>query len=117
MDQQLAKVFVSPLLMVEPPQLWIVLVGGPSWSKTPSMSPFIKAAAELDGDEESAWKETLGAYERDVEYAKARQDQWRDQVRQAVKVDSPPPAAVLEENHGTPGRQREAGCRRPRRGA
>jgi hypothetical protein len=75
----------------EPPQLWVALVGGPSWGKTPSMRPFIQATAKLEADDEPAWKETLGAFEQDVEYAKARQEQWRDQVRQAVKAGSLPP--------------------------
>jgi hypothetical protein len=69
----------------------MALVGGPSWGKTPSMRPFIQATGELEADDEPAWKETLGAYERDVGYAKACQEQWRDQVRQAVTVGSPPP--------------------------
>jgi hypothetical protein len=37
------------------------------------MRPFIEAAGVLGSDDEPAWKETLGALERDTEHVKAPQ--------------------------------------------
>jgi hypothetical protein len=81
---------------IEPPHLWFACVGAPSTGKTPALLPFVKVSHELEADNEQAWKETLAAYERDAEHAKARADLWKKEVRAAVEAGNRDPDMPLD---------------------
>ncbi len=86
---------------VEPPHLWFACVGSPSTGKTPAVRPFVEVSHSLEADNEKDWKETLAAHERDTEGAKAKAEEWKDNLREALKqgkaAPDMPPGAITPE--------------------
>jgi hypothetical protein len=91
---------------IEPPHLWFALVGNPSSGKTPALAPFIEAAKEIERTEEPAHRDALAFNARDVEAAKAADETWKSEVKEAVKnrrlPPDRPPAAMAPEAPPSP---------------
>src|SRR5215469_5672016 len=76
---------------IEPPHIWTALIGAPTSGKTPAINPVASISRTLEDDSESERKDSLSAYERDSERAKARRQQWMDEVKESAKLGRPAP--------------------------
>lgn len=86
---------------VEPPHLWFACVGAPSTGKTPAIRPLLEASHGLEMDREEVWAGQWADYQRDAEMAKAKVEEWKARVREAVQQgeeppDMPPDAVIPE---------------------
>jgi Protein of unknown function (DUF3987) len=80
----------------EPAPLFFALIGTPSTGKTPALRPMIEASRKLERDAEPAWRDALAKYELDAEVARAADEEWRSQVRNAKKGHVSPPERPAE---------------------
>jgi len=76
---------------VEPPHLWFALIGMPSTGKTPAQRPFIDACKLLEMDDRPAWQEQMSKHGQQTDICTARRDQWKIEVKAAIKSGSTPP--------------------------
>jgi hypothetical protein len=77
---------------IEPPHLWMALIGAPSTGKTPALRPMIDACRGLERDAEPAWRERIVDYERCAVVARERENAWRETVRKAANNGGTSPA-------------------------
>jgi hypothetical protein len=75
----------------EPPHLWLALIGVPSTGKTPAVRPVIEAARAIERDAEPAWRAAYVEQATLAEGARAIEEAWKKDVREAVKRGTPPP--------------------------
>ena len=86
----------------EPPHVWLALIGAPSTGKTPALRPIVEASRAMEREAEPAWEAANTEHAALTEGARAIKEQWRDEVRAAVKdgesaparppgADAPPP--------------------------
>jgi hypothetical protein len=76
---------------IEPPHLWVALIGPPSSSKTPALRPFVETMRAIEREAEPAWREACAQHAALAEGARAIEDSWKQSVREAVKKGAAPP--------------------------
>lgn len=75
----------------EPPVLWIGLIGSPSASNSPAMSPLLKMITEIERDLEPEYDDALRRYETDKLSAKLSYERWESEAKDATKLNTPIP--------------------------
>jgi hypothetical protein len=75
----------------EPPHLWLAMVGAPSTGKTPALKPIIEACRAIEREAEPGWQAETAEHAVLAGAARAIEEQWRADVRQAVKDGQPAP--------------------------
>jgi uncharacterized protein DUF3987 len=77
----------------ESPHLWIADVGLPSTGKTPGMRAALEATRtiELAKENEPGWIEKCEKHTRETAEAKAYEEKWQSEVRDAVAAGKAPP--------------------------
>jgi hypothetical protein len=87
----------------EPPNLWTVLIGPPSIGKTPGLRPFVDGCRTIERNEMTAWQQANARHQTLVEKARLKEEEWKEQVKQAVKgKKSEPPARPVEADAPNP---------------
>lgn len=81
---------------VEPPIIWIMLVGDPSSGKSPAMDSVLSEVSRIDARFSKEFREKRSAWEEKAEVAKAANAVWRQQVKLAVEEGIDPPAQPKE---------------------
>ena len=76
---------------VEPSVLWVANIGNPSSGKSPGIDAVLALALEIEGGTAEAFTDRLRAWETEKAAAKENRTNWEDQVKIAVKNDTPPP--------------------------
>jgi hypothetical protein len=77
----------------EPPHLWLCVVGDSGSSKSPGADCIYRdVVPELERRMQGNYPDRLAAWRADSESAKARDEQWREDVKKANKTGNPPPA-------------------------
>jgi hypothetical protein len=79
----------------EPPHVWLLLIGAPSTGKTPALRPIVEVSRAMEREAEPAWEAASLEHAALAEGARAIKEQWRDEVRAAVKNGEPPPERPL----------------------
>ncbi len=77
---------------IEPPYIWLALIGAPSTGKTPGQRTTIEVCREIERDAEPEWKASLAEHEALAEAARAIDERWRNDVRKATNDSTPAPA-------------------------
>ena len=80
---------------IEPPHLWLALIGAPSTGKTPALKPIIDACQAIEREAEPEWQSARAEHARLAEAALALEEQWRADVRTAAKTGQPAPNRPL----------------------
>jgi len=75
----------------EPLHIWLMLIGGPSWGKSPSLRPFVDTARTIEQDAEPTWRAALAQHAVLAAAAKFAEESWRDSVGTATAYNKPPP--------------------------
>lgn len=75
----------------EPSCLWLAPVGDPSSGKSPGIDASLNHAREIEAEMAMDFPETLRRYERDREAAAVQLSVWKDEVKEAVKAETPAP--------------------------
>jgi hypothetical protein len=75
----------------EPPHLWGADIGPPSFGKSPALRPILKETRQLEIDAEPAWKEACVEHASLAEGARAIEETWKKEVRDAVGRSEAPP--------------------------
>jgi Protein of unknown function (DUF3987) len=75
----------------EPPVLWVAAVGDPSSGKSPALDEAFSFLRSLENDMADDFPEKLMDYERIKEIARAKMDDWKGDVKEAVKANRPAP--------------------------
>jgi len=76
---------------IEPPHLWLALIGAPSTGKTPALRPIVETMRTIEREAEPAWREACARHVAHVEAGRAIEDDWRRSVREATKQGAAPP--------------------------
>lgn len=76
----------------EPPHLWVALIGSPSTGKSPALRPIVEASRGIERDGEPDWRIQSGENAVRAETAHAIDEQWKTDLRKAVKDGKPPPS-------------------------
>jgi hypothetical protein len=81
---------------VEPPVLWVALVGAPSTRKSPAIDAALAGLAPLESDMQRAHKDAVRQYEAASAAAKAADEEWRAKLKEHEKAQkgagvTPPP--------------------------
>jgi hypothetical protein len=76
---------------IEPPHLWLALVGAPSTGKTPALRPVVEASRIIERDGEPTWQASCAEHAALAEGARAIDEQWRERIRAATKAGKPLP--------------------------
>lgn len=77
----------------EPPNLWIGVVGDSGSSKTPGAASILRdVLPEIERRMLGDFPEHLAVWRAAAEVAKVREEQWRNDVREAQKLGHPPPS-------------------------
>ncbi len=77
---------------IEPPHLWLALIGAPSTGKTPATKALIQTCRTIERESEPEWQARLAEYTRLAEAARALEEQWQAEVRAATKTGQPAPS-------------------------
>src|SRR5208282_3002118 len=77
---------------IEPPHIWLTLIGAPSMGKTPGQKTAIEACRAIERDAEADWQAEIAEHAGRAEAARAIEEQWRVDVRKATKDGTPAPA-------------------------
>jgi hypothetical protein len=82
---------------IEPPHLWLALIGAPSTGKTPAQRSIVETTRAIEREAEPAWQAACAQHSALVEGARAIEEGWRKSVRDAVQqgaapLDRPPGA-------------------------
>jgi hypothetical protein len=75
----------------ELPHLWFAEIGPPSVGKSPALRPMVEVCQAIERDAESAWKAATAKYAGLAEGARATEEAWKRDVREAVRRGTPPP--------------------------
>ena len=75
----------------EPCILWIGLVGPPSSGKSPGMDAPLALIRKIEDEMSARYPDTLHEWEGKREFAKAKEEAWKGEIKQAVKRDVAPP--------------------------
>jgi len=75
----------------EPPVLWVAAVGDPSSGKSPALDEAFSFLRSLENDLADDFPEKLKEYERLKEVARAKTEDWKGDVKEAVKAKRPAP--------------------------
>lgn len=81
---------------VEPPIVWVMLVGDPSSGKSPAMDSVLSEVSRIDARFSKEFREKRSAWEEKAEIAKAATTVWRQQVKLAIEDGIDPPAQPKE---------------------
>lgn len=76
---------------IEPAHIWVALIGVPSTGKTPAQRPVIDVSKLLEADERPAWQERMAEHAKQTDVSTVRRDQWKIEVRTAIKSGTTPP--------------------------
>jgi hypothetical protein len=76
---------------IEPPFLWCALIGAPSSGKSPALDAVLSPLAAIEHDLLPGYEEAMQRFERDKEEAAIREQDWKSEVKEAVKVNRPAP--------------------------
>jgi hypothetical protein len=76
---------------VEQPHLWFALVGPPSTNKTVALAPFKAVCGAIEKDADDGHKEAMQQYAEKKEVADAERQQWKEEVKRAIKEGLTPP--------------------------
>lgn len=74
-----------------PPALWIAAVGDPSSGKSPALDASLSNLRVLENEMAEGFPETLRQYERAREIANVTLEDWKSEVKDAVKAGRPSP--------------------------
>ncbi len=80
----------------EPTHLWIGNVGSPSAGKSPGMSAPLRLLYSVESCWAADFQQQLRDFEMKREAAEARREEWKAEVKAAVKGGSPPPIVPAE---------------------
>jgi hypothetical protein len=75
----------------EPPVIWGCIVGNPSAGKSPALDTILGPARRIEEDLADDIAEKLRAWEADRESALAIKEAWKLEVKEAIKIGTPPP--------------------------
>lgn len=75
----------------EPPVLWLAAVGDPSSGKSPALDEAFSFLRHLENEMADDFPEKLKDYERIKETAHAKMEDWKGDVKEAVKAYRPAP--------------------------
>jgi hypothetical protein len=86
-----ARHVAATAIWIEPPHLWLALIGAPSTGKSPALRPIVEATHTLEREAEPDWRAARAQHAALVEGARAIEEGWRENVRQATKQGVAPP--------------------------
>jgi hypothetical protein len=69
----------------EPSHLWFALIGAPSTGKTPALRPIVEACRAIERAAGPDWRSAVAKHAGKTEAAKAMEEEWRANVRMALK--------------------------------
>ena len=69
----------------EPPIIWTILVGDPSFKKSPALDCVTEIVDTLEDELRSAWKDEYDTYKIDEVVASANKDAWLARIKEASK--------------------------------
>jgi hypothetical protein len=82
----------------EPTILWAALIGNPSSGKSPAQDAVLALGREIEGSIAEDFPDQLMAWETERMAAKETRLIWEDEVRKAVKNETPPPSIPAKAN-------------------
>jgi Protein of unknown function (DUF3987) len=74
-----------------PPNLWIAAIGDPSSGKSPALDAALSNLRILESEMAEGFSDTLREYERQKEIAGSVLEDWKGEVKEALKLKTPPP--------------------------
>lgn len=75
----------------EPPVLWLCLIGSPSSGKSPALAPLRRILGGLETELAARHADELLRWEAQKAAAEIRSARWHDEVKDAVRLSTPPP--------------------------
>lgn len=75
----------------EPPHLWSALIGGPSYSKSPSIDATVDLLRDAEDRMAAGFDDDRRQHEAEKQAAEARREAWKQEVKNLVKAGGNPP--------------------------
>jgi hypothetical protein len=75
----------------EPPAINAALIGNPSAGKSPALDALVSPLADIEAGDNEDWKDRKREHVTEQTAAALRKDSWEKEVKEAVKIGTPPP--------------------------